>query len=84
MLGDGMFILMCYLPSGSGVDCRQFVDHGCLSYLIMALSSQCEEVRAASGHVLTRFCTQLEGNRFREKAQVRECECECVCMCMHM
>ena len=52
------------------MDCRQFVDHGCLGYLIMALSSQHKEVRAAGGHALTRFSTHLEGSRFREKAQV--------------
>ena len=59
-----------FSQSGSVVDCRQFVDHGCLSYLLMALSSQHVEVRAASGHALSRFSAHLEGSRFREKAQV--------------
>ena len=56
--------------TGNVVDCRQFVEHGCLGYLIMVLSSQVEEVRAAAGHTLTRFSHHLEGSRFREKAQV--------------
>ena len=53
------------------MDCRQFVEHGCLGYLVMALSSREEEVRAAAGHTLTRFSHHLEGARFREKAHVR-------------
>ena len=56
--------------TGNVVDCRQFVEHGCLGYLIMALSSRVEEVRAAAGHTLTRFSHHLEGSRFREKVQV--------------
>ena len=56
--------------TGNVVDCRHFVEHGCLGYLIMALSSRVEEVRAAAGHTLTRFSHHLEGSRFREKAQV--------------
>ena len=55
---------------GNVVDCRQFVEHGCLGYLVMALSSLEEGVRAAAGHTLTRFSHHLEGARFREKAQV--------------
>ena len=53
------------------MDCRQFIECGCLGYLIMALSSRVEDVRAAAGHTLTRFLHHLGGSRFREKAQVR-------------
>ena len=56
--------------TGNVVDCRQFVEHGCLGYLIMALSSRVEEVRTAAGHTLTRFSHHLEGSRFREMVQV--------------
>ena len=52
------------------MDCRQLVEHGCLGYLIMALSSLVEEMRSAAGHALTRFSHHLQGSRFREKAQV--------------
>ena len=55
---------------GNVVDCRQFVEYGCLSYLIMALSSLVKEMRSAAGHALTRFSHHLDGSRFREKAQV--------------
>ena len=60
---------LCHV--GNVVDCRQFVEHGCLGYLVMALSSREEGVRAAAGHTLTRFSHHLEGSRYREKAQVR-------------
>ena len=52
------------------MDCRQFVSHGCLSYLIIALSSLEEEMREAAGHCLTRFRAHLGESRFKEKAQV--------------
>ena len=65
------FPLYGILYTGNVVDCRQFIDHGCLGYLIVALSCQAEEVRTAAGHALTRFSQHLDGSRFREKAQVQ-------------
>ena len=56
--------------TGCVVDCRQFVDHGCLSYLILSLCSYHEDVRTAGGHALTRYLLHLEGSKFKEKAEV--------------
>ena len=52
------------------VDCRQFIDCGCLGYIIASLSSRVEMVRAAGSHALSRFTMHLEGARFKEKLQV--------------
>ncbi len=52
------------------MDCRRFIDSGCLGYLITALSSGVEGVRAMSGCGLELFVSHLEGSRFREKTQV--------------
>jgi len=58
------------VSTGSIVDCRQFIDCGCLGYIVAALSSKSEGVRSAGSHALSRFCTHLEGAKFREKLQV--------------
>lgn len=63
-------ILFLCILSGSVVDCRQFINSGCLSFLVVSLCSCHEEVRAASGHALTRFLSHLEGAKFKEKQEV--------------
>lgn len=52
------------------VDCRLFVGHGVLGFLIAALSSLHKDVRSAACHCLTRFKGHLQKSRFREKPQV--------------
>ena len=52
------------------VDCRKFIDIGCLAFVIAALSSQHIATRETAYHVLARFMNQLEGSRFLEKTQV--------------
>ena len=52
------------------VDCRQFIDCGCLGYIVVSLSSRVETMRAAGSHALSRFTMHLEGTRFKEKPQV--------------
>ena len=52
------------------VDCRQFIDCGCLGYIVISLSSRVEAMRAAGSHALSRFTMHLEGARFKEKPQV--------------
>ena len=70
------------LFTGSIVDCRQFIDCGCLGYIVAALSSKSEGVRSAGSHALSRFCTHLEGAKFREKLQVNHflgtVNCACI------
>jgi len=72
-LYDPCFLLPLFshlLDSSSIVDCRQFIDCGCLGYIVAALSSKSEGVRSAGSHALSRFCTHLEGAKFREKLQI--------------
>ncbi len=52
------------------MDCRRFVDSGCLGYLIAALCSEVEGVRALAGSGLELFTNHLDGSRFKEKMQV--------------
>ena len=52
------------------VDCRKFVEQGCLSFTVASLSSRDTHVRQAGYHVLSRFMTHLEGSRFKERKQV--------------
>lgn len=52
------------------VDCRRFVWSGCLSFVIVSLSSLQYRVREAASHILSRFKLHLESSKFREKAQV--------------
>ena len=56
------------------MDCRKFVERGCLGYTVASLSSRDDHMRQAGYHVLSRFLTHLEGARFREKNQVRVSE----------
>ena len=52
------------------MDCRQFIDLGCLGYLIASLASKEEGVRRGGAHSLYRFRQHLKGARFKEKQQV--------------
>ena len=70
-LGFLLFVCLFVFAAECRVDCRQFVSHGCLGFLVLALSSLHKPVRAAASHALTRFKVHLRESRFREKAQVR-------------
>ncbi|XP_064405928.1 nucleolar pre-ribosomal-associated protein 1-like isoform X3 [Halichondria panicea] len=63
-------LLTNQLDTSNLVDCRRFIDSGCLGYLITALSSRVEGVRTIGGCGLELFVGHLEGSRFREKTQV--------------
>lgn len=52
------------------VDCRKFVEQGCLGLSVAALSSRDGNMRKAGYHVLSRYMMHLDGVRFREKKQV--------------
>lgn len=52
------------------VDCRKFVERGCLSFTVASLSSRDARVRQAGYHVLSRYVMHLEGARFKERKQV--------------
>ena len=52
------------------VDCRKFVEQGCLSFAVASLSSRDVHVRQAGYHVLSRYMMHLEGARFKERKQV--------------
>ncbi|XP_065899031.1 nucleolar pre-ribosomal-associated protein 1-like isoform X3 [Dysidea avara] len=70
---DPRFLLPLFshlLDTGNLVDCRKFVSHGCVGYLLAAISSHDRDVRAAAYHCLARYYTHLEGSRFREKDQI--------------
>lgn len=54
------------------VDCRKFVERGCLGFSIASLSSRDAQVRQAGYHVLSRYMMHLEGARFKERKQVSE------------
>ena len=51
------------------IDCRKFIERGCLGYLIAALSCHDNTMRGAAYHVLDNFFLQLEASRFPEKEQ---------------
>ena len=57
---------------GSVVDCRKFVERGCLGYTVSSLASRDDHVRRAGYHVMSRYLHHLEGARFREKKQVSQ------------
>ena len=52
------------------VDCRKFVEQGCLSFTVASLSSRDAHIRQAGYHVLSRYMMHLEGARFKERKQV--------------
>ena len=52
------------------MDCRKFVERGCLSFTVASLSSRDVHVRQAGYHVLSRYMMHLEGARFKERKQV--------------
>lgn len=52
------------------VDCRKFVEQGCLGLSVATLSSRDGNMRKAGYHVLSRYMMHLDGVRFREKKQV--------------
>lgn len=64
-LNDLWFCLLDFL-----VDCRKFVEQGCLGLSVAALSSRDGNMRKAGYHVLSRYMMHLDGVRFREKKQV--------------
>ncbi|XP_068755165.1 nucleolar pre-ribosomal-associated protein 1-like isoform X2 [Montipora capricornis] len=70
---DPCFLLplfSCLLAPNSQVDCRKFVEQGCLSFTVASLSSRDTHMRQAGYHVLTRFMTHLEGAHFKESKQI--------------
>ncbi|KAM7446686.1 nucleolar pre-ribosomal-associated protein 1 [Porites harrisoni] len=70
---DPCFLLplfSCIMAPNYQVDCRKFVEQGCLSFTVASLSSRDTHVRQAGYHVLSRFMTHLEGSRFKERKQI--------------
>uniref|UniRef100_UPI00358E6922 nucleolar pre-ribosomal-associated protein 1 isoform X2 n=1 Tax=Myxine glutinosa TaxID=7769 RepID=UPI00358E6922 len=55
---------------GSDLDCRYFTSMNGLAVVLTALASYDPAMRSAAYHVLAAFHTQLEGARFREKAEL--------------
>ena len=75
LLSSGMVQIFCCRVCiscllGNIINCRKFVSHGCVGYLVVALSCLNHDIRAAACHCLSRFYLHLEGSRFREKDQV--------------
>ena len=62
--------MLLVISEGNYLDCRKFVEIGCLGYLFASLCSKNVNVRTAGGHALSRFSTHLDGASFREKIQV--------------
>ena len=60
--------LPCVL--GYQVPCRKFADQGALAFVLTSLASLDAGMRAAGYHVLSEYSSHLEGDQFREKAQV--------------
>ena len=52
------------------MDCFEFVQSGCLGYLLTALSCHDRDLRGAAYHALAEFYQQAEGSRFPAKDQV--------------
>lgn len=52
------------------VDVRNFVNIGGLSYLVVATSSHCENMRKAAYSCLDLFMEHFSASKFREKHQV--------------
>uniref|UniRef100_A0A8C4RBN3 URB1 central HEAT repeat domain-containing protein n=1 Tax=Eptatretus burgeri TaxID=7764 RepID=A0A8C4RBN3_EPTBU len=55
---------------GSDLDCHYFTSMNGLAVVLAALASYDPAMRSAAYHVLAAFYAQLEGARFREKAEV--------------
>ena len=53
------------------MDCQKFVEVGCLSYLLTALSSHDSLMRGAAYHVLSEFYRQTQERRFPAREQVQ-------------
>ena len=51
-------------------NCQRFISSGCLSYIITATSSLCDEMRRAAYHSLSLFNEHLTAAKFKEKYQV--------------
>ena len=51
--------------AASVIDCRVFVETGCLGYVISALSSHDADMRAAALHVIYRY--QVQGHTASHK-----------------
>ncbi|CAC5395757.1 URB1 [Mytilus coruscus] len=70
---DPCFILPLFshiLTPDQLIDCRKFVERGCLGYVLAALSCHDSTMRGAAYFVLDNFLHHLEGSRFPEKDQV--------------
>jgi len=70
---DPCFLLplfSCLLAPNFQVDCRKFVEQGCLGFTVASLSSRDVHVRQAGYHVLSRYMMHLEGARFKERKQI--------------
>ncbi|XP_065650040.1 uncharacterized protein LOC100204624 isoform X2 [Hydra vulgaris] len=63
-------LLACFFKPGFFVDCRQFIEGGCLSLVIASLSSHDESIRKVAYYILSQYNDQLENSKFREKSQV--------------
>ena len=53
------------------VDCRKFIESGCLGLVFTALSSHDLAMRRAACHLIERYRDHLEGARFMEMDQVK-------------
>ena len=60
-------MVVCFELLENVVDCRLFVEKGCLGYVMAGLSSHLAEVRGCSCHILTCFQQHLVGARFAEQ-----------------
>ena len=53
------------------MNCSKFVEYGCFSYTLAALSCHDDVIRASAYHVMARYRVHLEGHRqFRERYQI--------------
>ncbi|CAH1799014.1 unnamed protein product, partial [Owenia fusiformis] len=70
---DPCFILPLFahiLAPESIISCHQFLETGCLGYLLMSLSSHDITMRKLGYHTLARFMQQVDGSKFKERDQV--------------
>ncbi|XP_076077212.1 nucleolar pre-ribosomal-associated protein 1-like [Mytilus galloprovincialis] len=70
---DPCFILPLFshiLSPDQLIDCRKFIERGCLGYILAALSCHDSTMRGAAYFVLDNFVHHLEGSRFPEKDQI--------------
>ncbi|XP_053396917.1 nucleolar pre-ribosomal-associated protein 1-like isoform X2 [Mercenaria mercenaria] len=58
------------LQPESVIDCRRFIQSGCLGYTLASLSSHDENIRNVAQHILDKFQGHLEAARIPEKDQL--------------